>query len=179
MTQEENVIDVGVEKSDGNAESLGYVGYVGKEREEREGKVEVKSAESEGKEVYSHALASAKVGEIVRDERGRWLPGHAPKPPAPRRKPKEEEKALLAALSEALPASDVPGHIEQCIKWAYEYKSPKLLMEILKFKYDRVIGTPVQRSLSASGKLETLLDMVSNLDDDKFDRVEEGLRSNG
>lgn len=131
---------------------------------------------TDGVMVYSHASTSEKQGAVVRDGRGRWLPGHAPKPPAPRRKPRANEQALIAALNEALPAEKVKDHLDQCVTWAYEYRSPKLLMQVLQFHYSYTLGMPVQRSITASTKLETLLTRLGEMDDNEFDQVEQAMK---
>ena len=60
--------------------------------------------------------------------------------------------------------------------WAREYKSPKAALAIAQFVVGYRIGTPVQRSISASGKLESLLSRLGEMDDDEFNQVEAAMR---
>ena len=95
---------------------------------------------------------------------------------SPGRKKRSEEAALLAVLDESLPPDKFKEHMNLCIAWAIEYKSPKLLMQLWQFRFAYTIGQPVQRSVSASGKLENILDRISSMDESEFEAVERALR---
>lgn len=45
-------------------------------------------------------------------------------------------------------------------------------MAIAQFVVGYRIGTPVQRRVSATGRLETLLDRIGEMDDDEFNALE-------
>jgi len=135
------------------------------------------NTESNGVYVYSQAKEQGdKGGGIRRNERGQWVKGHAPPPPMRQRKPKANEQALIAALHEALPPARVGELLEQALTWAQEYKSPKLVLAILQFHYSYTLGMPVQRSVTASTKLETLLNRLGDMSDDEFSQVEQAMR---
>lgn len=138
------------------------------------------STENKGMYVYSQAEAlgdkGGEQGEIVRNERGQFVKGYAVPSPARKRKPKANEQALIAALHEALPAERVGQLLEQALAWAQEYKSPKLVLAILQFHYSYTLGMPVQRSVTASTKLETILNRLGEMDDSEFANVEQAMR---
>jgi|JI10StandDraft_1071094.scaffolds.fasta_scaffold871642_1 hypothetical protein len=137
-----------------------------------------KSTENSGVYVYSQAEEQGdKGGGFRRNELGQWVKGHAPPPPMRKRKPKANEQALIAALHEALPADKVKELLDKALTWAQEYKSPKLVLAILQFHYSYTLGMPVQRSVTASTKLETLLNRIGEMDDDQFAEVEQQMRS--
>ncbi len=134
---------------------------------------------TENQEVYVYSQTKEqgdKGGGLVRDERGRWVKGHGPPPELRKRKPKANEQALIAALHEALPPARVGELLEQALTWAQEYKSPKLVLAILQFHYSYTLGMPVQRSVTASTKLETLLNRIGEMDEEEFTQVEQQMR---
>ncbi len=135
---------------------------------------------TENNEVYVYSQAEEqgdKGGGFRRNELGQWVKGHAPPPPMRKRKPKANEQALIAALHEALPPARVGELLEQALTWAQEYKSPKLVLAILQFHYSYTLGMPVQRSVTASTKLETLLNRIGEMDEAEFAQVEQQMRS--
>jgi hypothetical protein len=93
------------------------------------------------------------------------------------RKKRSEEQALLTAIDAACPPEELQRLLTDAITWAYEYKSPRMVLAIAAFVVGYRIGTPVRRSVSASGKLENILDRVSNMDEDEFAQVEAELRN--
>ena len=115
---------------------------------------------TENQEVYVYSQTKEqgdKGGGLVRDERGRWVKGHGPPP--------------------ELPPARVGELLEQALTWAQEYKSPKLVLAILQFHYSYTLGMPVQRSVTASTKLETLLNRIGEMDEAEFAQVEQQMRS--
>lgn len=108
-----------------------------------------------------------------RNAAGQFTKGNAA---SPGRRRRSEEQAMLAVLNEVLPPEKVKAHLEKCIEWAYHYQSPKLLMQVLAFHYSYTIGQPVQRSISASGKLENILDRLSSMSEEEFTEVEQAMR---
>ena len=114
------------------------------------------------------------MSDPSRDNSGRFLPGHSV--PGPGRPKRSEEAALLAVLDESLPPDKFKEHMNLCIAWAIEYKSPKLLMQLWQFRFAYTIGQPVQRSVSASGKLENILDRISSMNESEFEQVERAMR---
>lgn len=149
----------------------------GSETEQNEGE---KYGENSEGYVYSQAEASGDKGggqgKIVRNGRGQFVKGHTVPSPMRQRKPRQNEQALIAALHEALPAERVGQLLEQALAWAQEYKSPKLVLAILQFHYSYTLGMPVQRSVTASTKLETILDRLGEMDDSEFASVEQAMR---
>lgn len=113
-----------------------------------------------------------KVG-VQRDERGRWLKGFAPTPPpSPRkRKDRDAERKMLAALDKVIDADRAAELLEMCISWAIDYKSPKTMMEVLRFRYAYGIGTPIQRSVSATTKLDDFIDRLDEVSEEDIDKV--------
>lgn len=138
---------------------------------------EEKDDENHGVMVYSHTDEQGDKGGVIRrNERGQWVKGHAPSPPMRKRKPRANEQALIAALNEALPPAKVGELLDKALAWAQEYKSPKLILSILQFHYSYTLGMPVQRSITASTKLETLLNRLGEMDDEEFATVEAELK---
>jgi hypothetical protein len=129
--------------------------------------------QKEEKKVYLEpSKAGGKGG--TRDERGRLLPGH---PGNPLGRPKRaDERAIIAAMDKALPPDKLSEALQDALTWAYEYKSPKLILAIAQFVVAYQIGQPVQRSVSASGKLENILSRLSSMDDGEFEAVEAAMR---
>jgi len=109
-----------------------------------------------------------------RDERGRLLPGHRATPSAGRRK-KSEDADYIRAIDNALPAYVLQRALADALEWAYEKQSPKQVLEIAKFVFSYKLGKPVQRSVSARMKLEDLLGMVTNVDEDVIEVAAEHL----
>ena len=109
-----------------------------------------------------------------RDEKGLFLPGNAANPLG--RPKRADERAIIAAMDRALPPDKLSEALQDALGWAYEYKSPKLILAIAQFVVSYQIGQPVQRSVSASGKLETILNRLSSMEDGEFDAVERAMR---
>ena len=135
---------------------------------------EQKAAEGEdnsGKMVSSRPDNKNGTG---RDEKGRLLPGTVANPLG--RPKRADERAIIAAMDKALPPDKLSQAIEDALTWAYEYKSWKAVLAISQFVVSYQIGQPVQRSVSASGKLETILNRLSSMEDGEFDAVERAMR---
>lgn len=96
---------------------------------------------------------------------------------SPGRRKRSEEAAVLAAIDAACPPEELQKLLTDAMTWAREYKSPKAALAIAQFVVGYRIGTPVQRSISASGKLENILDRLNDMDEDEFSRVEEAMRN--
>lgn len=95
---------------------------------------------------------------------------------SPGRRKRSEEAAVLAAIDAACPPEKLKDLLEKAMAWTEEYKSPKAALAIAQFVVGYRIGTPVQRSVSASGKLESLLSRLGEMDDDEFNQVEAAMR---
>lgn len=95
---------------------------------------------------------------------------------SPGRRKRSEEHAVLAAIDAACPPEELQKLLTEAMQWAREYKSPKAVMQIAQFVVGYRIGTPVQRSISASGKLENLLNRISEMDEDEFNTLEAEMR---
>lgn len=95
---------------------------------------------------------------------------------SPGRRKRSEETAVLAAIDAACPPDELEKLLKEAMQWAREYKSPKAVMQIAQFVVGYRIGTPVQRSVSASGKLENLLARIGEMDEDEFNQVEAAMR---
>ena len=109
-----------------------------------------------------------------RNGAGQFVKGN---PGGPGRKKRSDERAILAAIDAALPPEKVQQVLTDALAWAYEYKSPKAILSIVQFVVAYQIGQPVQRSVSASGKLENILDRLSNMEDGEFEAVERAMRN--
>ena len=108
-----------------------------------------------------------------RNGAGQFVKGNSA---SPGRKKRSEEQALLAAIDAACPAEDLESLLKEAIGWAREYKSPKMALAIAAFVVGYKVGTPIQRSVSASGKLETILARVGTMSEDEFEQVERAMR---
>ena len=109
---------------------------------------------------------------IKRGEDGRFLPGS--RPPVKRR---QDEQALLRALDSTLPPERCSELIEKALAWAEEWKSAKTVLAVLQFRYSYTVGMPVQRSVTATTRLETLLNRIGEMDDAEFAEGEQQMRS--
>lgn len=93
------------------------------------------------------------------------------------RKKRSEEAALLAAIDAACPPEELQKLLTEAITWAREYKSPKMALAIASFVVGYKIGTPIQRSMSATTKLETLLSRIAGMDEEEFAVLENEVRA--
>ena len=109
-----------------------------------------------------------------RNEKGLFVKGNTA---SPGRRKRSEEATVLAAIDAACPPEELQKLLQEAMQWAREYKSPKALLAIAQFVVGYRIGTPVQRRVSASGKLETLLDRISGMDEDEFSALESEMRN--
>ena len=90
---------------------------------------------------------------------------------------RQAERDLSRALEAAISPAELTALIEQAVTWALEYRSPRLLMQIIQLRLAYGLGTPVQRSISATGKLEDLLNRVDSLTEAEFTIVEQQIRN--
>lgn len=132
----------------------------------------VDKKEIDGEVVYSHTHSRQGKGGATHLPNGKFAPGNG----LGGRLKRDDERAIVSAMNRALPPEKIQQSIEDALMWAYEYKSPKLIMSILQFVVSYRIGTPVQRSISASGKLENLLSQIADMEDSDFDKLEGRLR---
>lgn len=121
-------------------------------------------------------MVSTRTGSIVRNggKLTPWQPGQSGNPLGRARR--ADERAIIAAMDKALPPDRLSEALQDALTWAYEYKSPKLILAIAQFVVAYQIGQPVQRSVSASGKLESILSRLSAMDDSEFEAVERAIR---
>lgn len=149
----------------------------GSETEERYGNGE----NGEGKDDENHGVMDAKktmdngvltrtnAPENGRDAQGRWLPGAAPKGGRPRR----PETAVLRYMNEKIPAEKIVATvidlIEDTSSWRAREAGVKLYLSYM-------VGMPVQRSVTATTRLETLLNRLGEMDDEEFATVEAELK---
>jgi hypothetical protein len=142
---------------------------------QRDDDIDDKVTVIEGEYVYKDAPKTENTQVVLRDERGKWIKGHSPTPP---RKPKRDrtgEHALIQALESALPPDKIEYYLGQALEFAIHWKSSSAVVEILKLRLAYGLGMPVQRSITASTKLDDLLNRVAELDDEQFDRLEESI----
>lgn len=93
------------------------------------------------------------------------------------RKKRAEEQAVLSAINEALPPDRLQQALSDALDWAYEYKSPKMVLALASFVVSYQIGSPIQRSMSASTRLEAILARVGTMSDEEFNAVEAEMRN--
>lgn len=124
-----------------------------------------------GKMVYPDTHSKANKGSFAA---AKWKPGQSGNPLG--RAKRADERAIIAAMDKALPPDKLSQALQDALEWAYEYRSPKLILAIAQFVVAYQIGQPVQRSVSASGKLENILSRLSAMDDGEFDAVEAAIR---
>jgi len=109
-----------------------------------------------------------------RNGAGQFVKGNSA---SPGRKKRSEEQALLAAIDAACPPEELEKLLKEAIGWAREYKSPKMALAIAAFVVGYKVGTPIQRSMSASTKLETILARVGTMSEEEFEQVEAAMRN--
>lgn len=120
-----------------------------------------------------HEIDQPHPTDPQRNAAGQFVKGSSA---SPGRRKRSEEQAILAAIDAACPPEELQKLLTEAMQWAREYKSPKAVMAIAQFVAGYAVGTPVQRSVSASGKLENILARVGSLDDDEFNQVEAAMR---
>ena len=131
---------------------------------------EENTSENSGKNVSPRTRSIVRNGGTLTP----WQPGQSGNPLG--RAKRADERAIIAAMDKALPPDKLAEALQDALTWAYEYKSPKLILAIAQFVVSYQIGQPVQRSVSASGKLETILNRLSSMEDGEFDAVERAMR---
>lgn len=178
MTQtEEKNTETMAEQNSGNAEknSETMVGEIAETAERNDGKMaELNNENAEKSSEKNVSLRPDNKNGTGRDEKGRLLPGTVANPLG--RPKRADERAIIAAMDKALPPDKLSEALQDALTWAYEYKSPKLILAIAQFVVAYQIGQPVQRSVSASGKLESILSRLSAMDEGEFDAVERAIR---
>lgn len=111
-------------------------------------------------------LAPASNGKI----QGRWLPGQSGNPSGKNLKRRGD---IVRALEEGVPLSSIVDVINGLLtdsSWRARHAGATLALSYL-------FGTPVQRSVTASTKLESILDRVRDMDDGEFDQVIDAMKS--
>jgi hypothetical protein len=110
-------------------------------------------------------LASASNGII----KGRWLPGQSGNPSGKPKRFGDITRALEAGINITEAVEGIAALIRDTSSWRAREAGLKLY---LSYMY----GTPIQRSVTASTKLESILAQVTELSDDEFADVEQKLR---
>lgn len=124
------------------------------------------------------AEQAEKVGEarltpsLYKDPKtGRILPGS---PGGPGRPPKAKEDVVLNLMRVQVPAQKVVDTILELLdhpsSWRARESGVRLYM-------DYMVGTPVRRSVTASTKLETLLNRLGEMSEDEFQVVESSYKN--
>jgi hypothetical protein len=78
----------------------------------------------------------------VKDEKGRFLPGH---PGGPGRPKKKVEEAILTELNARFTAERVADELESALAYAHQHKSPKGVMQVMTAVLEYQLGKPRQR----------------------------------
>lgn len=138
------------------------------------GEKDEKMMKDNEKMVSSHTPNRQSPGGITHLPNGKFAPANAANPLG--RPKRADERAIIAAMDKALPPDKLSQAIQDALDWAYEYKSWKAILAISQFVVAYQIGQPVQRSVSASGKLESILSRLSSMDENEFDAVERAIR---
>ena len=101
---------------------------------------------------------------------GKWLPGQSGNPLGRNFK---KQADITRALADGIPVHEVidtvAGLIRDTSSWRAREAGVKLYLSYM-------FGTPIQRSVTASTKLESILAQVTELSDDEFADVEQKLR---
>lgn len=101
---------------------------------------------------------------------GRFLPGN---PGGPGRPAKARENAALDLMRQTVS----PAKVVQTIVDLIEHQSSWRAREAgVRLYLAYMVGMPVQRSITASTKLETILSRLGEMDDDEFGQVEQQMR---
>lgn len=101
---------------------------------------------------------------------GRFLAGN---PGGPGRPPKARESAVLDLMRTSIEPAKIVQTIMELVEdsgsWRARAKGVELYLNY-------VIGMPVQRSVTASTKLEAILNRLGDMSDDEFANVEQAMR---
>ena len=82
--------------------------------------------------------------DTVRDQSGRFVPGHAPTSPG--RPKREVEESILNAIRSALSPAEIEGAIRIGLQLAIEQKSTRGIVAILELAAGYAVGRPVARA---------------------------------
>lgn len=101
---------------------------------------------------------------------GRWLPGQSGNPSG---RPRRPETAVLRYMNEKIPAEKIVATVLELIEdtssWRAREAGVKLYLSYM-------VGMPVQRSVTATTKLESLLSRVSEMSEEEFAEVEQAMK---
>lgn len=107
----------------------------------------------------------------LRDGLGRFLPGNTVRRDTIGQAVAGKrglQRALTSAVEAAVSPEELTLMIEQVVSWALHYRSPKVLLEVIKLRLAYGIGLPVQRSISASGKLEDIMAKLEDMSEEEY-----------
>ncbi len=116
-------------------------------------------------------LTPANALQIGRDAQGRWLPGQQPKGGRPT---KQRETAVLTLMRAKIPAERI---VETVLDLLDDKTSWRAREAGVKLYLAYMVGMPVQRSVTATTRLESILNRLGEMDDDEFAQVESELRA--
>lgn len=97
---------------------------------------------------------------VMRDERGRLLPGS--RIPGSGRKSKAYESQLVESLRKALPPDKLEWWIDKALKIAEYQQSARGIIAVLEFATSYAAGKPVQQVVRDTGKTELLEQLLTD-----------------
>ena len=97
--------------------------------------------------------------EIVRDEKGRFVPGASANPAG--RSPKVTEEAYLTAIREAVSPEDLKALMKEAVKIAREAGSWRGVVAVAELAAAYGLGKPVQRVIQQSGNVDAIMAILA------------------
>ena len=139
---------------------------------ERGGKEQGNNSKEQGSVLNSVRKEGVPASAQTLKTGNRWLPGQSGNPGG--------RKSALRTSFQAIAAKGSPEDLAAYYWWGIESAkkqgSPRIVLQYIEFYVHMTDGTPVQRSITASGKLESILSRLGAMDDNEFAEVEQAMR---
>jgi hypothetical protein len=94
-----------------------------------------------------------------KENRGRWLPGQSGNPSGWAKK----DIKVLHAIHEGYPPDRIIGLLDEALEIARKHNSYRGIMEVARTVIEYTVGKPVQRSITVSSKMDSILSRLENI----------------
>jgi hypothetical protein len=129
-----------------------------------------KGADEWGDSAASMGVAAADSGENMgregvtasapkKEHRGRWLPGQSGNPSGWAKK----DIKVLHAIHEGYPPDRIIGLLDEALEIARKHNSYRGIMEVARTVIEYTVGKPVQRSITVSSKMDSILTRLESI----------------
>jgi hypothetical protein len=95
----------------------------------------------------------------TKDSKGRWLPGNSGNPTGWAKR----DIKVLHAIHAAYPPERVIGLLDEALDVARSHQSYRGIVEVARLVIEYTVGKPVQRSITVSSKMDSILTRLENI----------------